>query len=144
MTYWVFILVGIIGGIAAGLQASFTGIMGQKLGDLASVFITYCGGALVILVLVLLTGSSLNNWRSLPWYVFAAGPLGLLIIGSLSFTVPRLGAVVAVALFILAWLGFSALVDQFGWFGAKPRPLDSSRIFGIAALLLGAWLVTKS
>ena len=42
------ILAGLLGGFAAALQGPFTGIMGTKVGDLASVFITYCGGAVII------------------------------------------------------------------------------------------------
>ena len=143
MALWIPLLVGLIGGVAAAIQAPFTGIMGQKLGDVGSVFFTYGGGGLLVVLVVLLSGTSLAGWRELPWYVYFAGPLGLVIIGSLSFSVPRLGAVVATGLFLLAWLCFSALIDQFGWFGVEVRTLDLSRAVGIVALLVGAYLVTK-
>ena len=110
---------------------------------LPSVFFTYGGGGLVIALFILLTRTSLSGWQDLPWYVFLAGPLGLVIIFSLSFTVPRLGAVTGTSLFILAWLFGSAIIDQFGWFGVDVRSLGLSRIFGIAALLLGTWLVAR-
>ena len=138
------LLVGIAGGIAAGLQAPFTGVLGQKVGDLGSVFITYGGGAVLIAVITLFAGGGgLSEWRSVPWYVFLAGPMGLIIIGSLSYTVPRLGTSTATTLFVLSWLIFSALVDHFGWFGLEARALDLSRTLGIGALILGTWLVIR-
>ena len=138
------ILVGIAGGIAAGMQAPFTGVMGQKMGDVASVFITYVGGAILIIIIALVTGGNgLSEWRSVPWYVLLAGPVGLVIIGSLSYTVPRLGTSTATTLFILSWLIFSAVVDHFGWFGLEARALNLSRTVGIGALLLGTWLVIR-
>ncbi len=138
------VIVGLIGGVAAGLQAPFTGVMGQKIGDLGSVVITYVGGGVMIGVIALAVGGhNLQQWRTLPWYVFAAGPLGLVIIGALSYTVPRLGAIAAMTLFILSWLAFSAVIDHFGWFGVAERPLDVSRTVGIGALLLGTWLVIR-
>lgn len=138
------LLIGLLGGIAAGLQAPFTGLMGQRVGELGSVTITYCGGALVIAVIALASGGGgLSEWRSIPWYAFAAGPLGLVIIGTLAFTVPRLGATASTTLFVVAWLLFSALVDQFGWFGVDPKTLDLQRTLGIAALLAGTFLVIR-
>ena len=138
------ILAGILGGTAAALQGPFTGIIGEKVGDLTSVFITYCGGAAVIALIVFASGGGqLSQWRVLPWYVYLAGPLGLVIIWSLSFTVPRLGATGATILFILSWLACSVVIDQFGWLGVDARPVDWSRALGLGALLLGTWLVLR-
>ena len=143
MAFFIAILVGIAGGVASAIQAPFTGIMGQKLSEPASVFFTYGLGGVVILLFILLTRTSLSGWQELPWYVFLAGPLGLVIIFSLSFTVPRLGAVTGTSLFILSWLVGSAIIDQFGWFGVDVRSLGLERILGIAALILGTYLVAR-
>ncbi len=138
------LLVGLIGGVAAGLQAPFTGVMGGKVGEMGSVAITYCGGAILIAIITVLSGGGgLSEWRSLPWYVYLAGPMGLVIIGTLSYTVPRLGATTATTLFVVAWLLFSAAVDQFGWFGTEVKQLDFGRTLGMIALLGGTYLVIR-
>lgn len=118
------LIVVLIGGIAAAFQAVFAGIIGQKVGDLESVLITYTIGALIITLLVWLTqgGLQVSAWRTLPWYVFLSGPLGLVIVGSLSFTVPRLGAATAITLFIASWLILSAFFDHFGLLGFRCVP----------------------
>lgn len=141
------IIVSIIGGIAAGLQAPFTGVMGQKVGELGSVLFTYGLGALVILIIVLgavATGTAdLSQWRTIPWWAFLAGPLGLVIIGSLAYAVPRMGATTATMLFLVGWLIFSAIVDHFGWFGTEIKPLNLQKSIGVLTLLLGGWLVLR-
>lgn len=138
------ILVGIAGGIAAGLQAPFSGLLGQRVGDMGSVLITYGGGGVLIIVLAVVTGQvDVSVWRTIPWYAFLTGPLGLVIIGAISYTVPRMGTVSATALAIVSWLTFSAIVDHFGWFETVVRPIDITRIIGILALVAGTWLVIR-
>ena len=136
-------LVALIGGVAAALQGPFAGIIGRNSGDLGSVFITYCGGAGVIVVLTLILKGSLQveAWQQLPWYVFLSGPLGLVIVGSYSFTIPRLGAATATIIFVAASLTLGAIFDHLGVFGIPQRALDPSRLVGIAVFLLGIWLV---
>ena len=141
------LLIGIIGGIAAGLQAPFTGIMGQKVGELGSVLITYTLGAVAILIIA--AGASfigaidMSQWRQIPWWAFLAGPIGLIIIGSVSYSIPRLGATSATMLFLVGWLIFSAIIDHFGWFGIPIKPFNFSKIAGSLTLLLGGWLILR-
>ena len=138
------VLVAIIGGIASGIQAPLAGVMGQRVGDMTSVFFTYVGGGIVIALITLLSGGGqISAWRSLPWYVFLAGPLGLMVIGSFSYTVPRLGAASATTIFILASLACSAIIDHFGWFDVPIRTMDLPRLGGMLALIIGTWLVIR-
>jgi transporter family-2 protein len=144
LTLIIIIVIGILGGMAASLQALFSGVMGQRLGDVESVFVTYAGGGLLIaLILLLLGGGNLANWRIVPWYVFLAGPLGLVIVGSLSYTVPRLGGATASTLFVATWLIIGAILDHLGWFGVSQRSLDLPRLLGVVTLLAGTWLMVR-
>ena len=138
-------LVALTGGVAAAMQRLLAGRMGRMLGDLESVFITYCGGAVVVILIALSARGGINweSWRQLPWYVFLAGPLGLIIVGSYSFTVPRIGMVTATILFVVGALILGAIMDHFGFFGTVRRTLDASRMFGMAVFLLGMWLVIR-
>ena len=141
------LFIGVIGGIAGGLQSIFTATMGQKVGELGSVLFTYGIGAILILVIVSVGVASgtadISQWRTIPRWAFFAGPLGIVIIGSLAYTIPRIGATSGTMLFIVGWLVFSAIIDHFGWFGTPVKPFDITRIAGAAILLLGGWLVLK-
>jgi len=90
--YVTLITVAALGGIAVSFQGQFMGLMDQRLGTKASVFITYASGGLVAALAVLLSGGwTVKGWQNVPWYAFSAGLLGLLIVGTISYTVPRLG-----------------------------------------------------
>lgn len=136
-------LVALMGGIAAALQGPFAGMMGRSLGDLEGVFITYCGGAVAISIVIWIIQGDVNfeAWRRLPWYVFLAGPLGLIIVGSYSFSIPRLGAATSTIVFVASSLTLGVILDHFGLLGVGQRTLDISRVIGVTIFLLGIWLV---
>jgi len=140
------ILVGIavMGGIAVVLQSQFVGLLDQGLGSIESVFITYVGGAVLIgLIMLVLRGGNLKAWQNVPWYALTTGMMGLVIIGTLSYSVPRLGLVTAFTFIVATQFIGGALVDHFGLFGAQVHSLGWSRLAGIGVLLTGVWLIIR-
>lgn len=138
------IILAAIGGIVGTLQAHFMGIMDQKIGTLESVFITYGGGGLIIgLVMLFLGGGKLESWSTVPWYALSAGALGLIVVGILGFTTPRIGLVPVLTLFVASQFIVGAGLDHFGLLGAEVRPLDLSRVSGVGVILFGVWLVIR-
>jgi len=138
------IIIAVIGGAAITLQGQLMGLMDKTIGTKESVFITYAGGGLLAGVLMLAArGGNLKAWHSVPWYTLAAGVVGLIIVGTIGYTVPRLGLTRAFTIIIAAQLIVAALLDHFGMLGAVTRPLDVSRLIGIGILVLGVWLTTK-
>lgn len=140
----ILVLLALIGGVAVTLQGQFMGAMDHSIGTRESVFITYASGGLAITILMLfLRGGNLRAAASVPWYTFTAGLLGLLIVGTIGFTVPRLGLTAALTLVLAGQFLASVLIEQFGWFGAPVRPFEWTRALGILILLLGVWLTTR-
>src|SRR5262245_65380953 len=86
------ILIGLAGGIAVGLQSPMASMITQRLGVFESVFIVHIGGALIALIPILFySGGKMNQWRSVPWYALGAGIFGLIVIGAISYMIPRIG-----------------------------------------------------
>ncbi|MBM3145739.1 MAG: DMT family transporter [Chloroflexi bacterium] len=133
----------VLGGVAVTLQGQFMGIMEQNLGTKGSVFITYASGGLIAVLFALLRGANLENWRKVPWYAFSAGILGLIIVGTIGYVVPRLGVAGGFILIVASQFLLAALIDHFGWFQASLRPLDLPRLMGFGLMMLGVWLVVK-
>ena len=139
-----FILLAVVGGTAGTLQAHFMGVMDQNLGTVESMFITYGGGGLIIgLVMLFLGGENLGGWQTVPWYALSAGILGLVVVGILGFTAPRIGLVPVLTLFVASQFMVGACLDHFGLMGAEVRSLDISRISGLGVILVGIWLVIR-
>jgi transporter family-2 protein len=138
------ILIGLAGGIAVGLQSPLASIMTQRLGPFESIFIVHVGGAIAALIpLLFMSGGKLSEWRSVPWYALVAGLCGLVVIGAVTYMIPRIGVAGAVTTIVAGQLLISALLDHFGWLGASVRPIDAPRALGLAVLFLGVWLTVK-
>ena len=138
------ILVAAIGGIAIVVQAQLNGMMDKGMGTVESVFITYgIGGLIITLVMVGMRGGNLAGFRELPWYVTLASVCGLIIIGSISYSVPRLGLVAALTVLVASQFITGALFDHFGILGAELRPLTLQKLLGVVIVLVGVWLIIR-
>ncbi len=138
------VLIGLSGGVAVGLQSPLSGVMSERVGGAASSFIIHVSGAVVSGVLLLLRGGErVDNWRSLPWYMFGLGSLGLVLYLTLSYTIPKMGATSAVTLVVVGQLLMGLLFDSFGWFGLATRPIDGTKIFAVVLLLGGSYFMLK-
>lgn len=138
------VIIAAIGGIAVALQGQLMGSIDKQTGTLESVFVTYGGGGFLIgLIMILLRGGNLSGLTQVPWYTLLSGPMGLILIAAIGYSVPRLGLVPAFTIMVAAQFATAALIDQFGLFGADIRPITLSRITGMMVMFLGIWLVMR-
>src|SRR5512134_410098 len=108
------ILIGLAGGIAVGLQSPLASMITQRLGMFESVFIIHVGGAVIALFPLLFTGGGkLAQWRSVPWYALSAGIFGLIVIGAISYMIPRIGVAGAIVSIVAGQLLVSTILDHF-------------------------------
>jgi transporter family-2 protein len=120
------------------------GMMDKSIGTLESMFITYAsGGVLIAFAMLAARGGRLSAWSDVPWYSLTAGLLGLIIVGTIGFSTPRLGLVPTLTILVASQFIVGALLDHFGILGASLRPIDLSRMAGIGTLLLGVWLIIR-
>lgn len=141
--FWV-ILIGLLGGVAVGIQSPIAGAMGQKIGGVAGSFIVHLSGAIIsAAILVVMGGQQIRDWRSLPWYMLICGVFGVILYQTISITLPRLGSTAMVSLVIVGQLLIGLLIDQNGWLGVTPHPITLPRIAGVVCLLLGGVLISK-
>ena len=138
------ILIGLAGGVAVGLQSPLASMISGQLGTLEGIFIVHIGGAIASLIpLLFLGGGKLGNWRSVPWYALCAGIFGLVVIGAISYMIPRIGVAGSIITIVAGQLLVGILLDQFGLLGAAQRSLDPARILVLAVVFVGVWLTVK-
>ncbi|MCW8890901.1 MAG: DMT family transporter [Sedimenticola sp.] len=138
-------LIAVVGGIAVALQAQLMGLLDRQIGTIESVFITYgSGGLLIGLVVLYLRGGNLSLWQSVPWYAYLSGVIGLVIVASIGFSVPRLGLVTAFTLMVAAQFIVGAMLDHYGFLGAEIRQLNVQKVAGMCIVLIGVWLTVRS
>ena len=137
------VLICSLGGIAVAVQASLAGILSGRVGLIGNGIIVFGGGFLFALVILLFVqGGQIKAWRSIPWYAYLAGPLGIVIISSIGYAIPRIGVASTLTLIVVSQLIVGVILDHFGWL-TIPRPVDLQRLIGIAILFLGTWIVLR-
>jgi transporter family-2 protein len=142
---YVIVFIGLLGGIAIGLQAPLASMINQRLGVLESVFIVHLGGLIAVSVpLILLGGGKLGLWQSVPWYALGAGFLGVVVVGATVFMVPRIGVAGAITLITTGQLFIAATIDHFGALEVSVSPISAERLLGLAIVLVGVWQTLRS
>ena len=142
-SFFLVVLIGLLGGIAVAVQASLAGIFSERVGLIGNGLFIFGGGFLFALTIVLFSGKDqLHNWRSVPWYAYLAGPLGIIIISSIGYAIPRIGVASTLTLIVVSQLIVGVIMDHFGWL-TIPRPVDLQRLIGIAILFIGTWIVLR-
>jgi bacterial/archaeal transporter family-2 protein len=135
-----------VGGLLA-LQAAANVQLSKAMGSPFGASTVQLGiGAALLLVVAAFAGSlgALGLLDKVaPWQL--AGGLGsalYITAGILLF--PRLGALVAVGLFIAGQMLASLLLDGFGWLGVEHRALDVTALTGALAAGAGVWLIVRA
>lgn len=138
------IILAAIGGVAVTIQGQFMGLIDKNIGTLESVFITYSsGGILVAVAMIASRGGNLKAVQTVPWYALSSGLVGLVIVGTISYTIPRLGLSKAFTIIVAAQFLVASILDHYGLLGAAVRPMDLSRLAGMTLLVVGVWLIVK-
>ena len=143
-SFTVLTIVAAVSGVAMTAQAQLMGHLDRSMGTIESVFITYGTGAVVIgLIMLAMRGGNLGEWHIAPWYAYSAGLLGLVIVGCIGYATPRLGLAVTLTIAVATQFTMAAIVHHFGLLGADQQPMDVSKLSGMAAILLGVWLMVR-
>src|SRR5262245_29164613 len=142
MTEIVFAGLAIAAGVAAAMQAAINAALARFTG---------LGRALVINTVVVLLGT-IGLWAAsgarvaffpagAPWTLYLGGLCGFVIIGSLTFVFPKIGAAYAVALMVAGQCVSALLVDHFGLLGMPRAPVTIHRVIGVALVAAGTAVV---
>ena len=129
-------------GVAAALQAAINAALSRFTG---------LGCALVINTVVVLLGT-IALWAATgarvaffpagaSWTLYLGGLCGFVIIGSLTFVFPKIGAAYAVALMVAGQCVAALLIDHFGLMGMPRAPVTIHRVIGIALVAAGIAVV---
>ena len=142
--FTVLTIVAAVAGVAMTAQAQLMGHLDRSMGTIESVFLTYGTGAVVIgLIMLAMRGGNLGEWHIAPWYAYSAGLLGLVIVGCIGYATPRLGLAVTLTIAVATQFTMAAIVHHFGLLGADQQPMDLSKLGGMAAILIGVWLMVR-
>jgi transporter family-2 protein len=129
----------IAAGAAAAMQAATNAGLSKSVG---------LGPALVVNTVIVLIGA-IGLWAAMgakttffpagaSWTLYLGGIFGFVIIASLAFVFPKIGAAYAIALMIGGQCVAALVADHFGLMGMPRDPLTIRRVIGVALVAAGA------
>jgi transporter family-2 protein len=140
-------LVLVLAGAALTTQSA---VNSQLRGGLHSVMwvvlVSYLVGTLAAALVLVSTQASLPalaDLRTIRWYQWTGGALGMVYIAAIVFSLQRVGAASLFALVVTGQLLTALLFDQLGLLGLVRSPLTLSRLAGALLLVAGAYLLNR-
>lgn len=122
--------------VQAGANAQLSKATGSPF---AATTIQVVLAALLLLIVAIATGTAaaFGGLRAVPWWHAIGGVATALYVASTILVFPRLGAVVAVGLFIAGQMLASLGLDSFGLLGVPQQTPKAATLLGTAAVLAG-------
>ncbi|MCV9936514.1 DMT family transporter [Boseaceae bacterium BT-24-1] len=122
--------------VQAGANAQLSKATGSPF---AATTIQVVLAAILLLIVVIATGTSAAFGRlpAIPWWHAIGGVATALYVASTILVFPRLGAVVAVGLFIAGQMLASLGLDSFGLLGVPQQAPKPATLLGTLAVLIG-------
>lgn len=137
----------VVGGMLTALQAPTNALLARPFNSpVNAAFVSFVVGTAVLLVAVVALRAA-PDWtgvRALPWYAWLGGAYGAVFVVAAAFAAPRLGIASTITLMVAGQLVAGVVVDHFGGFGIAPRPVNLSRLLGVALVFAGVVLVRRA
>jgi len=132
------------GGLIAA-QAPINAELGRSTGSLPAALVSFAVGSLALAAIVVLSGKAggLASTFDVSWYYLVGGLLGAVYVTTALLAVPSIGAGGVAAATVTGQLTASVALDRLGAFGLNEVPLSPERLFGIALLLAGTFLIVR-
>jgi bacterial/archaeal transporter family-2 protein len=133
-------------GLAGSIQVAIMARFGERVGVFEALAFATLLTAILSCTTLLVVRRSLDAYSAglhVPQWLWLAGVMGLIVILSITFATPRLGATATIGLLIAGQLTMGTVIDRFGLFGLERIPIGWPRLLGIALLAVGAALSLK-
>ena len=142
-------LLMLLAGIGIPVLAALNARLGANVGSpavAAAVLFVVAFGVAAAAALIVGPGASAAAAGRLggqPAHLFLGGAFVAFYVLAVTYVAPTFGVGNAVFFVLLGQLVSSALIDQFGLFGARPSPIDARRALGLALMAAGVLLARK-
>ena len=135
----------LLAGVGIPVLAALNAQLGTRIGSpaVAAAVLFVVAFATAAVVALAAGPSALAQVGRQPPHLLLAGVLIAFYVLAITYVAPTFGVGNAVFFVLLGQLISSAIIDQFGLFGARPAPVDVRRAAGIALMAAGVFLARK-
>jgi transporter family-2 protein len=137
----------VLAGVSVVVQAALNANLRNALNSSVwSGFVSYFVGLLCMGVLAVLLREpvpALGVMSRIPLWAWAGGVFGAIFIGLSIVVTQQLGAAALIALLVTGQMIAAIAFDHFGLLGLPHRPVDATRLVGVALLIGGVLLIRR-
>lgn len=143
------ILIGLVAGAILGTQPSVNGQLGRNVAHpLQASMISFASGTAILLVLTIAIGRFPPQFTvtpsQLPWWIWTGGAIGVVMVSTSLFFVPRVGSLPWFAAVMTGQTVAALMLDHFGMLGNPKSPASPFKILGTLLLIIGVLLIVAS
>ena len=133
-------------GLLIGLQPAANSALSDHVGELGGAFVSVTVTFIVVSVLLLIAGhpGRLAGLGSISPVQLVGGLGGAVVVIVGLIAVRTLGAGAVIALLVAAQLVTSIIADRLGWFELHHVGVGAGRLIGLALVIAGTALITRS
>lgn len=137
--------IALLSGVVLPMQAVLNAKLGKTVGDpIYGALISFIIGGLGLLLYCLIVRidfSQITQATNSDWLIWTGGLMGAFYVVAVIILVPKIGTALTFGLVIAGQMGFSLVMDHYGWFGASVQPISWQKIMGVLLIIGGAILL---
>jgi bacterial/archaeal transporter family-2 protein len=142
MSPWLVVLMMVAGGALMACQAPINAALKTHVGVFESSLISFLVGTLILIVVVLFWGKgSIGGIRNVSWWHLLGGLIGAMFVTATLLAAPKIGVTQMVMATLAGQMVAALLIDRFGWLGMSTKPIELTRVAGVALLVLSVALI---
>lgn len=131
------VFLSIICGIIISIMIVMNSDLSSSMGIYTSAALIHLTGLVLITTILKVKKLSMKYDKTIPFYWYSGGVIGILTTVFQNVTVPNLGVSKTLALGLFGQSIISILIEHFGWFETPKRLLCKKELVGIGLILSG-------
>lgn len=143
----VIVVMAVLAGTMIAAQGVINGRMAVHMGGpMQAALVSFSVGWLALMALNLAFNHTLpvaDAARTAPWWAWAGGLMGAVVVTLAAFAVPRIGVATYVSAFIAGQLTAALFYDHFGLLGQAVREVTPLRFVGVVLMGVGVYLIRR-
>jgi bacterial/archaeal transporter family-2 protein len=142
MSPWLVVLMMVAGGAMMSCQAPINAALKNHVGIFESSLVSFLVGTALLILVVLFAGKgSLGAIRNVSWWHLLGGLIGAIFVTATLLAAPRIGVTKMVMATLAGQMVAAMLIDRFGWLGIPAKPIDLTRVVGVALLVVSVIVI---
>ncbi|HZF00191.1 MAG TPA: DMT family transporter [Planctomycetota bacterium] len=132
----------VVSGALMAFQGPINAALRTHVGVFESSLISFLVGTAVLVAIVLIKREgSLLAARNAAWWQLTGGLIGAVFVTTTLIAAPQIGVTGMIVAALCGQIAGGLLIDRFGWVQISAKPIDLTRLAGLALLAVSVVLI---